>query len=506
MANDTPFGEWYDNEGNIRVIRVVWRSWKKIGKLTYFDEDGMPQETIVPERFDISLFPNAEVKWLWVSEWMEGTRIGKEMYIKIQPRPVQFRSMNNLSKSGSGYVGIAYNTNTSRAKSLMDRMKPYQYLYNVFMYRTELAFAKSKGRIASLDLAQVPDHWDIDKWMYYAEVHGWAVKDSFKEAKKGAAQGKLAGQMQAQSPVLDMEMGNYIQQNIQMLQFIEVQVGKIAGVTDQRQGQIENRELVGNVERSVTQSSHITERWFSLHAGVKRKALEILLETTKFAWRSEGDKRVQYVLDDMSSTTLQLDGQQFNESDYGVVISDASADTELNSTLKQLAQAGLQNDKINFSQIMDIYLDPSTASMRRKIEQFEAQKQQEVMQQQQQAQQMQQQQLQAQAQQAQAQREFEMAKLDKEYQYKMQIEQMKAQAKLMEGSTDGDQDNDGIPDMIEMEKMLSSERMKMAEIDSKEKLEKEKMEHDSKEGDKDRKNKLELERLKAKNKPTLTKK
>src|SRR3990167_2875867 len=160
------------------------------------------------------------------------------------------------------------------------------------MYRLELAFAKNKGKIATLDLAQVPDHWDPDKWMYYAEVLGWAVKDSFKEANKGAATGKLAINTQA-AQVLDLETGNYIQQHVMMLQFVEKQLGEIAGVSAQRQGQIENRELVGNVERAVTQSSHITEKWFGLHSTVKLKALTLLLETAKITFKEQKSQREQ---------------------------------------------------------------------------------------------------------------------------------------------------------------------------------------------------------------------
>ena len=381
----------------------------------------------------------------------------------------------------------------------MDRMKPYQYLYNVFMYRTELAFAKSKGRIATMDLAMVPDHWDPEKWMYYAEVHGWAVKDSFKEAKKGAAQGKLSGQMQASSPVLDLEMGNYIQQHIMMLGFIEGQLGKIAGVTEQRQGQIENRELVGNVERAVSQSSHITEKWFDLHNHVKKKAMASLLETAKYAWRDVKDKRVQYVLDDMSTSILNLEGAQFNEAEYGLVLSDTANDQELLSTLKQLAHAGIQNDKMDFSTLMDIYLDPSMASMRRKIEKKESDKIQRDQEQQQQAQEMQQQQIQAQQQQQQAAQEFELAKLDREYEHKKDIEMLKAVSKL--GEKVVDMDRDGIPDQLELERNAANERTKELEIQAKKEIEAAKLKHDAEQGEKDRKNKLELERLKAKNKP-----
>jgi len=496
---NTPWGEDYDGEGNIRVVRTVWKSLKKVGTLTYYDDEGLEQETVVSEEYKVDKEAGETIKWFWISEWWEGTKIGKDIYVKIQPRPIQFRSMTNLSKCGSGYVGIAYNINSSRAKSLMDRMKPYQYLYNVFMYRTELAFAKSKGKIGSLDLSQVPDGWDPEKWMYYAEVHGWAVKDSFKEAKKGAAQGKLSGQMNQNSQVLDLEMGNYIQQHIMMLGFIENQMGEIAGVTKQRQGQIENRELVGNVERAVSQSSHITEKWFSLHNAVKKRAMGVLLETAKYAWRNDKSKKVQYILDDMSTSILNMDGEIFNEADYGILLSDTANDQELLGSLKALAHAGIQNDKLDFSTLMDIYLDPSIASMRRKIEKSESDKQQMQQEQQKQAQEMQSEQLQAQQAAQQAAQEFEMAKIDKEYGYKIDIEMMKQTSAM--GKAELDMDNDGIPDVLELEKNAAGERVKEKEIEAKKLIEANKLKHDAEQAEKDRKNKLEIERLKAKNKP-----
>jgi hypothetical protein len=464
------YGEFWDAEGNIRVTRVLWRSLKKVGTLTYYDqEDGSKQKTMVSETYKVDKEAGEEVKWFWIGEWWEGTRIGKDIYVKMQPRELQFRSLGNPSICNPGYTGVAYNINSSKAKSLMDRMKPYQYLYNVFMYRTELAFAKAKGRIATLDLAQVPDHWSIDKWMHYAEVNGWAVRDSFKEAKKGVAQGKLAGQMNVQSDTINLELGNYIQQHVMMLQFLEQQVGDIAGVSKQRQGQIENRELVGNVERAVSQSSHITEKWFAVHNNVKKKALALLLDTARLAWGKGEDKKIQYVMDDMSTAMLTLDSAKFASAQYDLHISNSSDDAELLQSLKGLAQAGLQNQMIDFTGIMDIYTTPSISDMRRKIQTYEQEKKQEMQKQQEQAERMQQEQLQAQQQALQAEQQHDLAKIDKEYTYKMQIEQMKLEGKWSEKMAD--HDKDGIPDILEAEKVASAERVKQRELDAKKEME-----------------------------------
>ena len=463
LSNNMLRGEYFDGEGNIRVTRVLWKSWKKIGNLTYYDESGFPQKTIVSETYKINKESGEEIKWEWIGEWWEGTRIGKSIFVKLQPRPIQFRSMSNLSKCNPGYTGLAYNINSSRAKSLMDKMKPYQYLYNVFMYRLELAYAKNRGKIAVLDMAQVPDHWTPDKWMYYAEVLGWAVKDSFKEANKGAAQGKLAGTMQQGNQVLDLETGNYIQQQIMMLQFIERQLGQIAGVSEQRQGQIENRELVGNVERAVTQSSHITEKWFGLHSNVKVKALSLLLETAKEAYKESKDKRFQYVLDDMSTYTLSLDGSEFRDADYGIIVTDGSTDEELRQTLKSLAQAGLQNDKLNFSQLIDIYLTPSMASMRRKIETAEEEKSQLTQQQFEQQQQIEQAKIAEIKENREDLQAHELKKLDKQFLYDKELKQMDIDANLSGKIIDIN--NNGVDDRLEQMKHENEIRLKESKLE-----------------------------------------
>lgn len=420
------FAGSYDTEGNIRVLRVLWKSKKKVGILSYIDEFGDIVEDIVDETYKKA--SNEVIKWVWINEWWEGTKIADDIFIKMQPRPVQFRKIDNISYCNPGIVGTYYNINDSKAKSLMDKGKPYQYLYNIFMYRTELAFAKSKGKIAELDVSKIPDDWTLDKWMYYAEIMGWAAVDPFNEGKKGQAKGKLAGSFNTTGKVLDMEMGNYIQSHIQMLQYIESQVGKIVGVSEQRQGQIDTQELVGNVERAVTQSSHITEKWFMLHDNTKLRAMEILMETAKQAWKGK-PKKLQYIMDDMSTMIIEVD-EGFAEREHGIFISDSTADTELFQTIKSLSQAALQNDKLTMSSLVDVYMSSNISSMRRKLEAAEDakfQQQQELQKQQEQAQLQAQQMAQQAATEAQ---QLEMDRMILDGDIKIKIAEINNQAKL----------------------------------------------------------------------------
>lgn len=422
LRGNLDYGYGVDTEGNIKVCKVYWASLRKMLKVKSYDEFGDPYFHLEDETYKIDKTRGEESKELWIKEWWEGHKIGggfganeeRAIYVKMQPRPVQFRSMENPSKCHPGIVGTIYNTNNNQGVSLMDRMKPYQYLYNSLAYNTELAVSKNYGKIMRLNLAEVPENWQVDQWLSFAQGMNIAVYDSFKEGNKGAAQGKLAGSMNQNSPVIDMEMGNTIQLYMNMMAFIKQQMGEIAGVSDQRQGQIENREAVGNVERSVQQSNAITEYWFMEHEYVKLRCLEVLLETAKYAWKDKANKKIQFITDDGSIQILNIDGAQFNECEYGLQITTHNSVHELIASMKSLAQAGLQNGMIKYSQLMDIYSTDSIASIRRKIEKAEIDKEQAEAEKQKQQMKMNQDTLIAQAKEAEKQRDFQREQWDRE--------------------------------------------------------------------------------------------
>jgi len=381
----------YDEYGNIRHTRVVWRSMRKLGRITTFDPDGTENVRIVSELYEPNEELGEKVEWFWVNEWMEGTRLGTDEYVKMQARPIQFRRMDNLSAGGSGYVGTIY------PESLMEIMKPYQYLYILVMEQMKKAMKTFRPPMIELDLSKVPDDWTLEQWLYYAEEKGWLTIDSFNEGKKGSAVGKLAGSFNTTGKSYNVDMGNYINHLMLLLEFIERQLATISGVTDQRLGQIENRETVGAVERSVSQSSHITEKIFKMHENTKVRVLESLLETAKYAWRNKKSKKVQYVLDDLSTHMFEVDGKQFNESEYGVFITNSSNDTAIFQSIKQLAQSLVQNDKMNVMDLMTILTSPSLSTMRRQLEMSQEERQQMEQQQAQEANQIAQQQIESRA-------------------------------------------------------------------------------------------------------------
>jgi len=461
-------GGAYDGDGNIRVTRVVWAGMRKIGILTYPNEMGEITKKFVPEQYPANKEEGEIVEWIWIKEWYEGTKLGADKYVKCQPCDIQLRHSDNISMSSPGIVGTIYQVNDGKGRGIMDIGRSLQYLYNTFMYKTELAFIKAKGKIGRMPLHMIPDGWSNEKWMYFAEMFGWAPEDAFNEGMQGAAKGKLSGTMNNNSPVIDLEMGNYIQSHIMFLDFIEGRVDGLTGITKQRMGAIDNRETVGGVERSVMQSSHITEKWFGLHDFTKVRALRALLEAAKIAYKNKTFSR-EFVMDDGTKSLLEFEYDTFINSSYSVDITNASDDYQALQALRQLGQQYLQASG-SFALLAELYRSKDMITIQRKIADHEEAMQQQKQQEQQMLQQTEQQKIAAmqeveqmkidiQREEAQLNRELKQYEIDANNETRIMVAELGAY-KFQE---DLDANDNGIPDPME----IAAQSLKERDIDSK---------------------------------------
>lgn len=458
----------YDVAGNLRVLRVYWKSRRKIKKVRSYDpQTGEEVFNFYPETYVIDKDAGEEEQIFYVNEAWEGTKIGTDIYVNMRPRVVQYNRLSNPSRCHFGIVGSIYNLNDNRPFSLVDMMKPYNYLYDAIHDRLNKLIARNWGSLLRLDFAKKPKGWDVEKWLYYARTMGLAVEDSFKEGSMGAAAGKLAGALNnASTGVITASDGNQIQQYINLLEFIKMEMAEIIGITKQREGQVSNRETVGGVERATLQSSHITEWLFFIHEDVKKRVLECFLEAAKIALRGRS-KKFQYILSDNSMRVMEIDGDEFAEADYGLVVDNSNGVQELNSKLDTLAQAALQNQTLSFSTIMKLFSSSSLAEKQRLVEKDERNIQERQAQ-------VQQQQLQAQQQEIEQKSQIEQAKMQQEdilnqrdNETKILIAQMQAYSK------NNEDDNISEPEYSQEAKDKLIQQIK--EFDAKIKLERDKL-------------------------------
>lgn len=491
---------------HIVVYHCCWKSFKKIGFVTLLNpETGEAEEFQVDEDYKVT-GTEQSVEWDWIIEVWEGYRIGDDMYIGIQPIEYQHISADNPNSQKLPYTGVVYNNTNSKPRSLVSMMKPLQYMYIVVWYRLELALSRDKGKVAVMDITQIPKSMNIDvnKWMHYLSALGVAFINPYDEGWDipGREGGKPSQFNQLSS--WDLTMSNVIAEYIQLMQKIEDMVAKLTGITPQRQGQIAASELVSNANTAVNMSYHITEPWFWNHNQVKRRVLTMLLNTSKAAWK-DNKRYLNYILDDATRAFVQLSDNFFYE-DMDIFVDDSTKNQQYIDQLKQLLQPAMQNGA-SLLDIAEIITLDNMSMIKNRLEEIE-QKRMEQMQQQQQAEQQAQQQM---AEQQNQLKEEELmlkeAELDLE-KYKVDQDRYKAeqdnatkitvaQINSYRGAENMDQDMNGIPDPIEIGKQALEQQKINSDIATKQlELNNKRREIEQKKEAENKKIQLEKDRMK----------
>lgn len=492
----------YDNpifEGSgkslVNVWHCCWKSFKKIFYVTTTDDAGQPQINIVDETYqpvgnEVSVEPD------WIIEVWEGYRAGSDLYFGIQPIEYQHVSIDNPNSQKLPYCGAIYSNTNSKPRSLVSILKPLQYMYIVLWYRLELAIARDKGKVVNMDITQIPKSMNISpaKWMHYLSSVGVNFINPYEEGWNipGREGGKPA--QFNQITALDLTMSNVIAEYIQLMDKIEELAGTISGITQQREGAVSTSEMVGNVERSVVQSSHITEPLFWVHNQCKRRVLNMLLNTAKGAWEETGKQKLQYIFDNGERAFLDITPKFYYE-DMDVFVSDTSKDLENIQKLQQLIQPAMQNGA-SLLEAAEILTNDNFNIIKQKLKDMQT-RQEQIQQQQQEAEAQQQQQLQQMQNEAkqqelmlqEAQMDLQRYQIDQDNQTKIAVAQINA----YRGTEELDQDQNGIPDPIEIGKQAIEQqkinqeaynkryeaKQKREIEDQKIQLEKDKMKHET---------------------------
>jgi len=369
----------------IDVWHATWKSYKKVGFLAYLDENGEPQEEVVDETYKVQ--ENEEVTWDWVLEVWEGYRIGDGIYVGIRPIPEQSVSIDNPNGNKLPYVGVVYNNNNTAPKSLVETMKPLQYMYIVIWYRLELAIARDKGKIINMDVTQIPKSMgvDVNKWLHYLSSAGVNLINPYEEGwDVPGREGGKASQFNQFSQV-DLTMSSVISEYIGLMDKIEDMMGEISGVSRQRQGQVQSNELVGNVQQTITQSSHITEPLFFAHMQVKKRVLSNLLNIAKNVWHKSGKEKLNYIYDDVTRVFLDIT-DDFVYADHTIFVTDSTEENRNLEMIKNLYQPAMQNGA-SLSEIAEIMASNNLTDIKNKLKKLEMDRAKQEQQQQQQQQQ-----------------------------------------------------------------------------------------------------------------------
>jgi len=432
---------------SIRVLHCVWKALRKIGFLQYIDlQTGEQQEKMVDESYKIDHnIGDISIEWEWLPECYETWKIENDIYINTRPVPGQLKDINNPWRCHLPYYGVIYDNLNSKRVSLMDRIKAYQYFYNIIMYRLELLLASDKGKKILMNINMIPDSAGIDikKWQYFFESTPFMWYDPNEEGSQYTDANTVA-------KAIDMSLVSDIQKYIEVAEYIRQQCGRSVGITDPVEGQTAPQEAVGNARQNLIQANYILEPYFAMHSLAKRNILQALVEAAKVAYSGRKSIKLAYILDDMSQQILELDTELLDSSTYGIFITDSAKAEEAKELIRQLAHAALQNQKVELSDVISVIRQEGIVEAEETLKAAEQSRREWEQQLQQQEQESQQQLEQSRQQFAEQEHQWRLEEIAVKEEERRKTEIAKAAITGASFNPDVDGDNDGINDFIEI--------------------------------------------------------
>jgi hypothetical protein len=459
------------------VVRCYWLSKKKIGKLIYLDELGNEQSILVDENYKSGTIPTQQsLEWGWINQWYQGTKIGPDIY-HVKP----FKLLNYCP-----IIGTTFEVKNTEAKSLVDLMKPFQVLYNVCMNQLYKLLEKEVGKVYLTSIRHVPIPKDgdaqdaLDIWEMEARNRGVVFIDDSPENLKSPSSFN-------QFRDIDLTRTQEIQSRYQLAMQLKNECWELVGMSRQRLGSVSASESATGTQTAIQQSYSQTEPWFVAHEYVMGQLYQAIIDAALYVESKKPQSTLSYITSEGESAFVSVNGSDLKFRDLKVFLTNRPEDTQMFNELRQLAQPLMQNGGSLYD-VIELY---STKSMRQMKKVFkDLRDKQDAMQQQQL--QIQQQQVEQQGQIAQAQ--LEQAQIQKEqdivnenYQneldriHKKEIALINAEAKSM-GMGLADVDASGTPDVLEISKIAAEQertardyQMKMADINTKNRLAAEKI-------------------------------
>tara|TARA_R110000796_G_scaffold78508_2_gene175021 strand:+ start:5737 stop:8049 length:2313 start_codon:yes stop_codon:yes gene_type:complete len=357
-----------ENVHGVEVYHAQWRGWKKVGILLTPNEIGQLIETQVDDTYKLNKEAgDVSIEWHWESEVNEGWRIGEQqdsIYLDIRPLEYNRMDLNNNSAQKLSYNGRINKNSIGKPQGIVRLGRPYQIIYNILHYQFEKVINKNKDKIMLMPQGLIPKGvggWDEEKFMYHANANSFAVVDETAPNAGLALQG---------IKVLDMSLGAFAKDSIQLMAAVKDEWWESIGMNRQRYGDSMASDGKGVTEQAIFRSAIISEELNRKFEKFQEKDYEGLLDISKLAF-IEG-KKGKYINSDGREAFLKINPDNaisHLENNYGIFVRNSRIENENLETAKQYAfNLGQNGNSIDMLEIIGSTNFTKTKSIVKKME------------------------------------------------------------------------------------------------------------------------------------------
>lgn len=428
------------------VVQAYWISKKKIANVTYLDEEGNIQTTMVDESY--KKIPNQiDIQWGYINQWMKGYKIGAYVY---NTEPLKILDYCPI-------IGVVHEGKNTKAKSLVDLMKPLQIIYNICYNQIFRLLEKEWGVFIEYPLRKLVTSKDgdgqdvMETTEEEARVKGIIYTDDSMENTK------IATTNTSVTKVHDASRGNEIVSRMNLAAQMKAECWELVGITRQRLGSTSgSTETATATQAGLSQSYTQTEHLFTQHQYLLNQVYQAIIDAAQYITINKPESTTTYIANTGEDAFIKVTGNDLKMRDLKVFVTSRPEDVKINQKFEELIGAYIQNG----GDLYDASVAYETSSLREKQalllklkkqkEEFQKQEQQNQQAQLQQQQAQFEQTMQQQAQEKQYEIENENYQKELDRLHENEIEYIKLQAKIDNAT---DTDGDGVPDAIEISRL-----------------------------------------------------
>lgn len=328
-----------------RVMRLYWRSLKRIGWLTKVHRDGTRvQPDWVDENYKVTVEPEYDksvvkeeskdnliygehIDWTWVPEWRHVMKISpnqkhtfwlqdrnslSSIYIDGGPVKFQFKGRTNPFDSLPPVEGCVFSYLNTDSHSFIDRIKPLQILYNICMNRVPKKFLKDYGNkvvfdrriAASNNTSTATTEKDVidnyEEMLRESDILTYTVS---RDALEGAGQPALP-------QVLPLSTVQEAQFYFQLGQQIKWEAGELIGITRNRLGMNKASETATGINQAIAYSEAQTEKYFEQHQNLMQRVRQRMLDAAQYYSTFMDSQKAVYLNEKDENVFLEIEGME----------------------------------------------------------------------------------------------------------------------------------------------------------------------------------------------------
>jgi hypothetical protein len=470
--------------GMYQVTEGYWKSQKQIFKLYWINpETNVPEKILVDESF---IVPNYIIKkegsivfneeedeintmtGTWINEIWRGVKINnagsnssnsglaKPIYLNIGRHDIQGKGETLIYEAVLPVGGQVVNNRNTISASLVDMLKPFQFLYNIFMNQIYQYAEKEIAPFMLFDVGMLTNDKDwggkksLEKWLGIAKSLGLAPVDTSPSNMQGANAG---GQL---PKIIDLDMSQRMMTRFNLAQQIKQLALEQVGIAPQRLGDIKSSETATGINQASARSYTQTSSWFTEFFAGERELMKMQLNVAQVLQAKGKDIMASAVHSDMSNTFLKFNDNEFSLYDLHIYVTNSQEELRNAELVQKLGIDNTINSKT--SDRIKMVTNKSIPAITRIILESEREEMEMRKQQQQQAD--------NQLKQQQAQFEKQIVKDDEHFYAKIESDERREYIKANGFNENLDEDMDGntIPDVLDQLKYISSDNMNKGKL------------------------------------------